>query len=488
MLKSLRRSRPSQTRERNRRFLPRFESLEDRVVLSWSDWAPLGGGVDMLVTAQNEDGRQELFGRGAYASLQHIWQNEPNGGWPDSWASLDGAGQDIAVGRNADGRLEVFVIGPDNQVWHRFQWWGEWSEWGSLGGDVRQIAVGQNQDRRLELFAIGREDYQLYHMWQSSEGWTDWNGLGGGVVQIAVGRNLDGRLEVFGIGAGWQVYHIWQLVPNGAWGDWSNLGGGAFQIVVGNNPQNGLELFALGGDYAVHRIGQLDPGGGWGSWQSLGGDARQIALGRNADGRLEVIALWSDSSVHTNFQWFTATGWSGWGSLGGAFLKYVAVGQNQDGRLEVYAITWNNDVFHKWQYTPEPPGDVFQIPWPSTCPCPLTQRFSGAHRGIDVGMVTGTPLYPVKPGVVVYGPPDPGGWGIYVNVQHDDGSITRYAHMSQSRVSVGQRVGYQTVLGLSGCTGHCTGPHLHLEYIPRGGITGQQVDPLSILPWWPGRR
>ena len=80
----------------------------------WSGWESLGGWIDDLSVAQNNDGRMEVFARGADQSLWHKWQTTPNSGW-SGWESLGGWVDMISVGHNADGRLEVFARGADRR-------------------------------------------------------------------------------------------------------------------------------------------------------------------------------------------------------------------------------------------------------------------------------------------------------------------------------------------------------------------------------------
>ena len=53
--------------------------------------------------------------------------------------------------------------------------------------------------------------------------------------------------------------------------------------------------------------------------------------------------------------------------------------------------------------------------------------------------------------------------GNLVKIQHDNGYITYYAHMSAFRVSKGDKVEQGQIVGLRGSTGRSTGPHLHFE-------------------------
>jgi murein DD-endopeptidase MepM/ murein hydrolase activator NlpD len=98
------------------------------------------------------------------------------------------------------------------------------------------------------------------------------------------------------------------------------------------------------------------------------------------------------------------------------------------------------------------------------------------HTGIDIPVKTGTQVYAGGPGRVVwvgygllngqYNPDDP--YGQAVEIRHDFGYqgqtlYTVYGHMSRIDVTRGQHVESGDVLGLTGATGHVTGPHLHFE-------------------------
>ena len=69
-----------------------------------------------------------------------------------------------------------------------------------------------------------------------------------------------------------------------------------------------------------------------------------------------------------------------------------------------------------------------------------------------------------------------GGYGNYICIQHSGSLSTCYGHQSRIGVSVGQSVSQGQVIGYSGSTGHCTGPHLHFEV----RINGSPVDPLGL--------
>lgn len=103
------------------------------------------------------------------------------------------------------------------------------------------------------------------------------------------------------------------------------------------------------------------------------------------------------------------------------------------------------------------------------------------HDGIDLAFPVGTPMPAVMGGKVIrvverYIPQK--GYGKYVQILHDDGSSTLYAHLDSIAVTEGQRVAEGAIIGRSGNTGRSTGPHLHLTYRKPGGI---RADPLPLV-------
>ena len=86
------------------------------------------------------------------------------------------------------------------------------------------------------------------------------------------------------------------------------------------------------------------------------------------------------------------------------------------------------------------------------------------HSGIDFSAPTGTAIYASGAGVVTksgWG----SGYGYYVEVDHSNGYKTRYAHASRLIAKVGDYVNAGDHIANVGCTGRCTGPHLHFEVV-----------------------
>lgn len=104
-------------------------------------------------------------------------------------------------------------------------------------------------------------------------------------------------------------------------------------------------------------------------------------------------------------------------------------------------------------------------------------RWGTNHNGIDIANANGTPIHAVMAGTVISSGPA-SGYGQWIRVQHDDGSISIYGHMDSLYVSVGERVAAGQVIAGMGNQGFSTGTHLHFEIHP-DGVT--PVDPQTWL-------
>ncbi|BEL09895.1 hypothetical protein Q0Z83_080860 [Actinoplanes sichuanensis] len=90
------------------------------------------------------------------------------------------------------------------------------------------------------------------------------------------------------------------------------------------------------------------------------------------------------------------------------------------------------------------------------------QRWGRLHAGVDLAAPHGTAIVAAGAGVVVAAGPN-GGYGNAILIDHGDGWLTHYGHLSTISVQIGQRVKPGEHLGDEGSTGHSTGPHLHFE-------------------------
>ncbi len=98
------------------------------------------------------------------------------------------------------------------------------------------------------------------------------------------------------------------------------------------------------------------------------------------------------------------------------------------------------------------------------------------HTGIDLRGETGEPVRATATGRVSIAGRE-GGYGNMVEINHGNGLATRYGHLSQIEVKVGQTVRIGEVIGRIGSTGRSTGPHLHYET----RVNGEAIDPQKFM-------
>lgn len=107
----------------------------------------------------------------------------------------------------------------------------------------------------------------------------------------------------------------------------------------------------------------------------------------------------------------------------------------------------------------------------------ITTRYSFFHPAIDIANSRGTAIHPFASGIVTtarYG----GGFGRYIVIRHNDGYESTYAHLNSIKISVGQQVTPNDIIGELGSSGNATGPHLHFQL----SKNGKTFDPLAVLP------
>jgi len=124
--------------------------------------------------------------------------------------------------------------------------------------------------------------------------------------------------------------------------------------------------------------------------------------------------------------------------------------------------------------TPSSAGLIWPVNGPVTSP--FGWRWGRLHQGIDIGVGMGTPIKAAASGTVIYCGWE-SGYGNLTVLDNGGNLATAYGHQSSIAVACGQQVAQGDVIGYVGCTGHCTGPHLHFEV----RINGTPVDPLGYL-------
>lgn len=139
-----------------------------------------------------------------------------------------------------------------------------------------------------------------------------------------------------------------------------------------------------------------------------------------------------------------------------------------------------------------PSSSSASLQWPVPAGTPMSSAFgprscsgcSSFHQGVDLNASAGTPIWSMAAGVVL--PPLGSGYssyGVHVRIQsvvNGEMVETLYAHMQSGSVQVatGQTVVPGQVIGAMGCTGSCSGTHVHFEIQPGGGAP---VDPVAWM-------
>src|ERR1700746_3888978 len=120
---------------------------------------------------------------------------------------------------------------------------------------------------------------------------------------------------------------------------------------------------------------------------------------------------------------------------------------------------------------------TLEFSWPAEGT--ITTPFTAYHHGLDIGMLRSLDVRAAAAGTVVSVGYVTGfeGYGKIVVVQVGPDVITLYAHLASFKVHVGETVARDTLLGIAGCTGYCTGTHLHFE-VRENGVA---IDPRKFL-------
>lgn len=138
-------------------------------------------------------------------------------------------------------------------------------------------------------------------------------------------------------------------------------------------------------------------------------------------------------------------------TLGAADLQFVAQG-SKPVALPFVVQGRKAKPLPQW-VSPMPEGAV------TSC---FGQRWGRLHAGVDLAAPHGTPIHAAGAGVIVAAGEEQG-YGNAVLIDHGNGYLTHYGHMSAITVEVGRHVAAGDEIGAEGSTGHSTGPHLHFE-------------------------
>ena len=124
--------------------------------------------------------------------------------------------------------------------------------------------------------------------------------------------------------------------------------------------------------------------------------------------------------------------------------------------------------------------ETFAVPLQGPLESGFGSRWGRTHSGVDIAVLGTDRVRAALSGVVTASGYLKGysGYGNTVRIRHANGISTMYAHLASSSVRPGEFVARGETIARAGCTGSCTGAHLHFEVRVRGKL----VDPLRFLP------
>ena len=137
--------------------------------------------------------------------------------------------------------------------------------------------------------------------------------------------------------------------------------------------------------------------------------------------------------------------------------------------------TYGPDAYGRIPYAQIGVKGTGQFVWPARYRV-ITQYFSWYHPAIDIAK-SPSPVYASDAGTVIRAGWWTNGYGFAVQIDHGNGYVTTYGHMSVIEVFVGEDVGRGEVIGQMGSTGRSTGLHVHFTV----QFNGRFIDPLSVL-------
>jgi len=118
--------------------------------------------------------------------------------------------------------------------------------------------------------------------------------------------------------------------------------------------------------------------------------------------------------------------------------------------------------------------------WPTAHPGQISGNdYWEGHRALDMMCYQGDAIFASDSGVVIYSGPIGGGYGNLVAIDHGNGWLTLYAHLSAFNVTCGQNVSRGQVIAACGSTGNSTGAHLHFE-VRKGSAF---INPWQVLQY-----
>ena len=132
-------------------------------------------------------------------------------------------------------------------------------------------------------------------------------------------------------------------------------------------------------------------------------------------------------------------------------------------------------------------GNTTYWAWPTVKPFRISsyygyrihpiRRTAHLHNGVDITGTASRNVFAIQSGTVIFASAGyNGGAGTNIKIDHGNGYVSQYMHLKKMTVKKGDKVDKGQIIGIIGCTGSCTGPHLHLTVYK----DGETINPLTL--------
>jgi hypothetical protein len=309
-----------------------------------------------ICAARNQDGRIEVFCVAADSSIHHFWQVAPNTTWTSEFPKigLNNLAKYITMILNGSNELEIIYVGTDNHIYHNWQTAAN----GNWHGEVRisdndsaiQIAAGNNQNGQLQIFYRGTNSLLYYNVKEANGSWAGEKKLGDLVQQVAVGVNANSTFELCYTSPDGQLWRRRQGIQNNfdLWSPPISMQDKALQFAIASCDDEQLEMVYVNATQQLWHMFQLTPNGDWGAPQMLLPFAKNLALAKNSSGVLEMFFT-DTNDVLFHFQQIEAHVWEQAPRRFMAAAKQPLLIANQDRHLELIYLGTDNALYHNWQ-------------------------------------------------------------------------------------------------------------------------------------------
>jgi hypothetical protein len=317
----------------------------------WTGWSAQAGGpspATAVATARQADGVQQLAAVGPNGNLWLRWQDSQGDTTP--WYNFGGACKAIAATSNDVGLVDVFASFTNGTVWEFAHTAPQTYNWVQLGGSASGPIAAAAEAGGAEQVNVVAPDGSLRVQWLDAQGHsTGWYNVGGACKSVAATRNGAGLVDAFAVfadGTVWEFAH-----PSAARFAWVPLGGSAAGPIAAGLEAGGAEQVAVAGKDGGLWLRWLDTQGDMTPWYAFGGGPFQaVAVATNSAGLVDTFVTLADGTVqelaHTAPQSF------GWVTNLNGGAEALAAGTDVLGRDLLFAAGYDGSLWLRAQTTP----------------------------------------------------------------------------------------------------------------------------------------